>query len=342
MANNPNIIIFHGDDNEAIELELDKIGRSQAEGGLSELNFSTLDGKSLSGDDFSNAAFALPFLSEKRVVILSNPLALAGGRDGNQKFLKLLESIPESTILYLVVPDVIERKDWAVLGKSSFLKKWIEKNPEKAEIIERKLPTIQGMREWIMKKAAAMGGRIESPAAQAIVTGVGNDTRQASFELEKLLLYVNYERPVDITDVQEIVTGSMPVSVFDMVDALVAGNARDALRTLHRLFEDQEIPVLFSMIIRQFRLLIQTKEILNERGSSDAIQKELNQVPFVADKLARQASIFTIDQLISIYQKLLEMDFEFKTSQTDPKASLDTFIAEVALILQKRLKDLRI
>ncbi len=186
-----------------------------------------------------------------------------------------------------------------------------------------------------MKKAAAMGGQIESSAAQAIVTSVGNDTRLASFELEKLLLYVDYERPVDITDVQEIVTGSMSVSVFDMVDALVAGNARDALRTLHRLFEDQEIPVLFSMIVRQFRLLIQTKEILNERGNSGTIQKELNQIPFVADKLIRQASIFTIDQLVSIYQKLLEMDFAFKTSQADPKASLDTFIAEVALMLQK-------
>lgn len=335
MVNTPNIFILHGDDEEAIALELKKTGRSQAETGLSELNFSILDGKTLSGDDFSNAAFALPFLCEKRVVILSNPLALAGGRDGNQKFLKLLESIPESTILYLVIPDLIERKDWAVLGRSSFLKKWVEKNPEKAEVIEKKLPAIQGMREWIMKKAAAMGGQIESSAAQAIVTSVGNDTRLASFELEKLLLYVDYERPVDITDVQEIVTGSMSVSVFDMVDALVAGNARDALRTLHRLFEDQEIPVLFSMIVRQFRLLIQTKEILNERGNSGTIQKELNQIPFVADKLIRQASIFTIDQLVSIYQKLLEMDFAFKTSQADPKASLDTFIAEVALMLQK-------
>ncbi len=335
MDSSPNIWILHGDDDEAIDLELRKIEKVSADSGLKDLNFQLLDGKNLSGDDFSNAVFALPFLTDKRIVILKNPLQLAGGREGNQRLLKLLESIPPSTLLYLVIPDMMERKDWITLGKTSFLRKWAEKNSDRASIMECKLPSIQAMREWIIKKASVLGGQIEGPAAQALVTSVGNDTRAAVFELEKLSLFVDYQRPVDITDVQDLVSGSMPVSVFDMVDFLVSGNARDALRTLHRLYDDQEIPVLFSMIVRQFRLLIQTKEILNEKSASDSVQRELNQIQYVADKLIRQASNFSMDQINTIYKRLVDLDFEFKTSQTDPKAALDTFVMEVAKMLQK-------
>ena len=47
--------------------------------------------------------------------------------------------------------------------------------------------------------------------------------------------------------------------------------------------QDQEIPVLFAMIIRQFRLLIQTREIMDEKGNIATVQDELNQHPFVAE-----------------------------------------------------------
>ncbi|OQA28441.1 MAG: DNA polymerase III subunit delta [Chloroflexi bacterium ADurb.Bin344] len=135
-------------------------------------------------------------------------------------------------------------------------------------------------------------------------------------------------------DIQELVTGSASVSIFDMVDALASGNAKEAFRTLDLLMQDQEIPVLFAMIIRQFRLLIQTREIMDEKGNIATVQDELNQHPFVAEKLWRQASRFRFLQLKSIYRKLVEMDFAFKTSQPDSRAALDVLIADISLMVQ--------
>jgi DNA polymerase-3 subunit delta len=190
------------------------------------------------------------------------------------------------------------------------------------------------MRDWISRKALAMGGQIDGPAAQALVAQVGNDTLAARQALEKLLLYINYERPIDTIDVQELISGSASASVFDMVDALAVGNAREAFRTLEILLEDQEVPALFAMIVRQFRLLIQTREILDQRGGAALVQQELNQVPFVADKLCRQAAGFTLNQLRNIYQQLVEMDFAAKTSQSDPRTALNVLIAEVSLMVK--------
>lgn len=331
-----NIHILHGDDISAIDEAVAKLVQEQKDSGFADLNLTVLYGKGLSANDFSNAVLAAPFLTDFRVVILNEPLAMAGGRDGNQKFLKLLEDTPPSTQLYLVVKDAIERKDWEKLGKTSFLRKWVEKNPAKAEIITSQLPAQSAMPGWIMKKAVALGGKFDGSGASALAAAIGNDTQAASHEIEKLLLYVGFSRPVDDADVNELVSGVTSVSVFDMVDALVVGNSKVALSKLHQLEETEEIPQLFAMIIRQFRLLVQTRAILDRRGNSQVVQKELGQIPFVADKLCRQASAFTAEKLKTIYASLLEFDYQFKTSGNDPEAALDLFILDVASLLRKR------
>ena len=331
-----NIHILHGDDINAVDEAVAKLVQEQKDSGFADLNLTVLYGKGLSADDFSNAVLAAPFLTDFRVVILHEGLAMAGGRDGNQKFLKLLEETPETTQLYLVIKDAIERKDWEKLGKTSFLRKWVEKNPGKAEIILYQLPAQNAMPGWIMKKAAAMGGKFDGSGASALAAAIGNDTQAATHEIEKLLLYVGFSRPVDDADVNELVSGVTSVSVFDMVDALVAGNSKIALLKLHQLEETEEIPQLFAMIIRQFRLLIQTRSILDRRGNSQTVQKELGQIPFVADKLCRQASAFTSEKLKTIYASLLEFDYQFKTSANDPEAALDLFILDVSQLLRKR------
>ena len=337
MAPAANIRILHGDDISAIDEALAKIIEEQKATGLADFNLTTLYGKGLSANDLSTAVLAAPFMTDFRVVILYEPLAMAGGgRDGNQKFLSLLAEIPPTTILYPVIKDSIERKDWEKLGKTSFLRKWAEKNPDKAEIVTYRLPAANAMPGWIMKKAVSMGGQFDGSGAAALAAAIGNDTQQAVHEIEKLLLYVDNTRPVDADDVNELVSGVTSVSVFDMVDALVAGNSKVALAKLHQLEETEEIPSLFAMIIRQFRLLVQTRSILDRRGSSQDVQKELGQIPFVADKLCRQASAFTFGKLKTIYNRLLEFDYQFKTSQTDPEAALDLFILDVAQLLKKR------
>jgi len=61
----------------------------------------------------------------------------------------------------------------------------------------------------------------------------------------------------------------------------------------------------FSMLIRQVRLLIQMKD-----GAAVSL------APFMIDKLKRQATTFTLDQLLHVHRHLLEMDMNQKTSNS--------------------------
>ena len=110
MSADPYIIIEHGDDISAVDEAVSAVVQAQRETGMADFNLTQLYGKGLSANDFSQAVLAAPFLGDYRVVILQEPLAMAGGRDGNQKFIQMLEEVSPSTHLYLVIKDGIERK----------------------------------------------------------------------------------------------------------------------------------------------------------------------------------------------------------------------------------------
>ena len=84
------------------------------------------------------------------------------------------------------------------------------------------------------------------------------------------------------------------------------------------------------MVVRQFRLLIQAREILDGRGNKDDVARALGVHPFVAEKTTGQASRFSIDALESIYHRLLSIDEQVKTSQVTLDLALDTLVVELA------------
>ena len=181
----------------------------------------------------------------------------------------------------------------------------------------------------IMKEAKEKKGEFSAEAAQELARAIGNDTLIASLEIDKLLNYVDYQRPVTAEDVHLLTPDISPTNVFDMVDAIGERNIPKAAQLLHRLLET-EMPIpLFGMIIRQFRLLILSCEILDLGGHKQQIEKSLKVHPYVAEKLEKQAALFEMHQLKEIYQHLLTTDEHMKTGQMDHKLAIEMFVSEI-------------
>jgi DNA polymerase-3 subunit delta len=192
------------------------------------------------------------------------------------------------------------------------------------------LPALRAMPEWIRREAKAMGGQFSGEAAAALAQHVGSDTRAASQEIEKLLTYVGRSREVEGDDVELLSAQSGQANVFEMIDGLAAGNASLALNLLHRLLEEEDEISMFGMVVRQFRLLLQTREILDEGGRLDGVIQEVDRREFVAKKLIDQAGRFSMTRLESIYHRLLEIDEAVKTGQTGMAVALDILVVELA------------
>jgi DNA polymerase-3 subunit delta len=234
--------------------------------------------------------------------------------------LAYLPRLPATTVLVLIESGKV-RDTNAVM-------KWVrsaDKNSARARLFER--PKEAALDRWIVKQVQERGGQIEGQATRMLAVNVGNDLRTLHHEIEKLTLYRNGEliRSADVTLLSPYVAAA---GIFDLVDAIGNQDGRNAARLFHELLAQGSDPFyLFSMFIRQFRLLIQARELLDERHLSADIARLIGVHPFVAGKLAQQARRFTLPDLEAIHTRLLEIDLGVKTGRTDLATALQLLIA---------------
>jgi DNA polymerase III subunit delta len=328
----PVVYVVHGDDPIEMTRFVDAMVAKLAETGMAEMNLSRLDGRTVSESDLRTAALSLPFLADRRLVVVDQ--AQTRFAKGSEERLKpFLDGIPPTTALVLLVYDTFEaggaRRGWQSMPANHWLAKWIESAHGRCHYKVCRLPDQEDMPFWIRKKAEALGGKFNTAAAITLADHTGNDTRYAQQEITKLLTYVDGARAVEPADVELLTAPGGQVNVFDMVDALGEGSADRALRLLRGLLDETDTYSLFGMMVRQFRLLVQTREVLDEGGSVDTLAHELSVPSFVARKLAGQAGRFSLARLCQVYHRLLELDEGTKLSQWSPELALELFVAEM-------------
>ena len=327
----PSVYIFHGDDTFAIQRHLDGMLSKLGDPGIAEMNLSRLDGRDASEDEIYGAVNAMPFLTERRMVILAHPFTRLKAEPARVRFRSMLEKVPESTALIVLLDDVMERGDWATLHGKHWLRRWMsDMDPQKVHYQLCQLPPAGQMPEWIRREAKAQGGVFNIDAAQALTQHIGNDTRAACLEIDKLLTFVNRERAVEVADVEELSAQNGSVNIFEMIGAVASGNAGMALNLLHHLLEEEDEMGLFSMIVRQFRQLIQAREILDEGKGVNGVMQEIIRYERLARDLATQADRFSMARLETIYHRLLDIDAAVKTGQSEMVVALDILIADLA------------
>ena len=319
----PNLYFLFGNDEFAITRKLKEFEADFTDPTSADMNTARLDARSLSEDDLNNAVNAMPFLAKRRLVLLQNPSSKYNNPSARKKFFAFLEKTTETT--RLVMYESVEPRD----ADKHWLVKWAEKNSKLIQTRVFMLPRLRDMTGWIVNETKNQGGKIEPRAAEMLKDMVGVETRQAGMEIAKLLAYVNWSRPVTVQDVEAVCVVTSQQSVFDFVDALANGNGKAAQHLLHRLLETEDDFSLWGMVIRQFRLLIQAREILDARGNQNDVARALGVHPFVAEKAAQQAARFSIESLEYIYRKLLTIDEGVKSSQLTLDLALDTLVVEL-------------
>jgi DNA polymerase-3 subunit delta len=330
----PVIYVFHGDDEFAITEAIGNLKAKLGDPSIGELNLSLLDGQSLSIEDFEVASRAVPFLAERRLIVISNPLTLMQDVSNRKRFLGMLETVPEMNAVILVEYNPLLKDREKRAGKVHWLEKWGRSMGERFFIREFKQLHESQMTGWILERARRAGGQFDPRAAALLTSLVGEDARLAEQEIIKLLTYVNYERPVVEDDVEELTPYFQERSIFELVDALGNRDRKKAVEVFHRLLADQDQQGIFSMIVRQFRFLILTRGILDHNGGEAEIIRQLSPKPFrlppfVASKIITQARHFSRSQLDAIYHLLLNMDLETKTGVMDIDLSVNLLIAEI-------------
>lgn len=138
--------------------------------------------------------------------------------------------------------------------------------------------------------------KIKLKAAELLGLYIGNDLWMMQNELNKLSAYIGYQRSISVEDVKALIKPKITASIWDL-----------NLKSILELDEDQQY--LFNMLVWHWRTILQIK--------TDQTQ---GLHPFVIKKNQAKANRYSLAELKTIYQQLLDLDWQTKTGQIERPA----------------------
>lgn len=331
------LYIYHGEDDFQRAEAVKKLRGAMGDPQFADLNTTMLDGRALSFGELRHHADAIPFLSDKRLVLVEGLLARLdprrkAGEEGEseeqdpnpelkQQLLDYLPYLPPTTDLVF-----IESKK---LAASNAVLKLADKDKKNARVGLYMPPAAEALPDWVIDRVEKKGGNIEFSAANDLALFIGNDMRALDNEIEKLIVYKN-SGTIRRDDVRALVAPAQEQSIFELVDALGQRKTQRALELLHaQLRHNANEFYLLSMITRQYRIMLQVRDLSTRGLGADAIQKQLGLHPYVTKKMSDQARKYTLEQLEEIMFQLLEVDVSLKTSRLEPTLALDMLVVDL-------------
>jgi len=321
------VYLLYGEEDYLQEQLVHKLKEHLINTDFGDFNLDELDGEKFTPGQVVGSANTLPVFAEKRLVIVKNFYLFqprkkdvddAHSTPQEQPLLNYLANPLESTCLVFWVKGPVDkrRKIVKAIDKAGMI---LEIGPLKGDELN----------EWLRREAMALGKTIEHRALEYIILHADHGLRFLKGELEKLALYAGDEKTITLPMVESLLTKTSEANIFVLVDNIGMKKGETALAELRSLMGSGEpaIRILF-MIARQFRLILEAKD-LGQRGYTEKqITAELSLHPFVTGKILRQARNFSFDGLEKDLQRILECDVAMKTG-VQARPAMEILISEL-------------
>jgi DNA polymerase-3 subunit delta len=282
-----------------------------------DFNMETFDGDSSSAADIVNAANTMPFMSERRLVVVHDVDKL------DTAALEALAAYAKDpapyTCLVLVATKVAKNsKLYRAAASTGVAYEYVA--PKRSEYARE-----------VVKLLREHGKSITSHAAERLVEMVGRDLRRLDAEIDKLTAFTGDAAEVTVADVEAVASASGTASVFELTDAVGERDTVRALRLLSRLLGSGEAPFgLLAMLARHVRGLIGARALAARGTGPDAMAPELGMAPWQARNVAKQASRWEPAELSRALLGLAAAEEEMKTSPTDAGLVIERWIISTA------------
>ena len=237
---------------------------------LLDANRHRLHGGQVKPEELRAICNALPFLDNRRLVVVEGLLGTLEHRTGRgqERGRNNTPTVIPLGVWETLAHAIPEMPPTTVLvftdGPLSNSNPLLQLLRPLAQVQALPAPAGETLARWIKASAQEKGARITPAAIGHLADLVGNDLWTLNQELEKLAAYAS-GRSIEEGDVAELVSQVREANIFAAVDAMIEGRAGVALRLLHRLRQDgRETPYIVAMVERQLRLVALAREGLDQ------------------------------------------------------------------------------
>ena len=319
------IYFFYGEEKLLQQRALKALEQKILPEGLEDFNKDVLSGDSVSPKQIAETAMNLPFMAERRLLIIQGPLPFLSipksDKSGQASLQYLLEYLdhpnPQCCLVFC---------GESALGKTGSINKKLQECAIQVEFAALKGRNLD---KWITDYVTAAGYQIDRNAVEYLSAMNSFDLQIMEKELEKLLAYCAEQKKITLAQVQQIVTRTIEANIFALSDSIGSRNGAEALQVLKNMFYLGESPFkLIGFLERHFRNLILVKDYYAHGDDEAKIKEKTKLHPFVIKKSIRQAERFSMQQLIAGLEQLLQIEVELKSVSVNGEELLEQFVIE--------------
>jgi DNA polymerase III delta subunit len=220
-----------------------------------------LHASSAAPEDLEPHLAGLSLLAEQRVVVIEQVADWAPTQQ--RQLLQMLRNLPPGVSLILTVVGEQASLRQPLLGE---LMQYLDRH---GRVERRAKPKVWDLPEWAQSFAQRLGVTLSPPAAAELVGRVGPDQDRLASELEKLATYVGPGKQITPEAVRTLVPRTAEGSVFELLDAIGAGQAAQAAQLVREYLppsgQEEATAQLIYQLARHLRLLWQAR-VLTRAG----------------------------------------------------------------------------
>ncbi len=312
----PTLLLLYGEEGYLVEQAVKRVCDLAVPPEARDFNWHRFRGKDIQAAPVLDAASTLPVFSPRRLVFLQDVHdAAAAELEGLLGYLR--DPAPE-TVLLLSAEKIDARR------------KFYQEFRKVGTAIEFKRYRDHQIPAFIREQARMIGKSFTEDAMALFCRRLGNDLQEIRAELDKLFSYLGEKRLVDVADVDAVVCRTRVESVFDLTNALGSRKSGEALRCLGRLLDEGTAPlVVLTMIVRHFRNLWKTRQLLDEKVGRADIARRIEVNPYFVNGLMEQARTFSFDRYRDLFERFLATDLALKSSASHPGALLERLVLDI-------------
>jgi DNA polymerase-3 subunit delta len=285
--------LVHGDDDAKIDQWRGRLrNRAEAEHGPGGLEH--FHAGSATPDEVVASLMALTFATGTRYLLAEEvntwkPSAL-------EPLVSALGAAPPDTVLVLIA----RGKAPAPLAKAV--------KAAGGEVREHAAPKPWELPKWVIARAREHGLQMDPEAARTLVAVAGGGQQRLVREIEKIAIALYPETSADAEAVELLAAGDAAPKIYDLADAVVAGNLERTVTLAEELAAQDERPSRFVYpIVGRVREVHRVVELLDVGVGEKDLAKAMKVPPWRVKKavaLARQADRETLRQILCRFADL--------------------------------------
>ncbi len=291
---------------------VDRLVERYVDPGMKDLCYSMYHADEADPGEIVSVAETLPFLTERRVIVVRNAEHYASIKAAGA-LLPYLASVNETTMLILVTSQVDRR--------SKFYKA-CEKVAQIVGCPELSRPEAVS---WVRDEAAKREKKIERGAAQALADRTG--TRLGDL-LNAVTLVCDYVGDTETVTEQDVTVACADVAeeeIWALTDAISDSNTKRAVRALRDILELGK---------SEFELLGTINWLLKSAYGVASGSRNVN--PYVASKAAPLAKKLGKQKLRKAFGLCMQAEIQFRTTGVDRSLALELLVIKLAAPRRRR------